>query len=469
MDLVPLPIDRHLDAIARELAQHGSLVLVAEPGAGKTTRVPAGLVARGLAGDRGQVVVLQPRRIAARTAAARIAEEHGDSVGGFAGYQVRFDSRVGPRTRVRVITEGILTRELQQDPSLAGVAVVVFDEFHERSLHADLALALCAEVRRTLRPDLRIVVMSATLEAEPVRAFLGGAPLVQVEGRVFPTSIVACEVEENRPLHVRTAAAVRRAPGEGDGDVLVFLPGVGEILRTRDELAGLARTSDLAVLPLYGDLSPEEQDRALAPSPRRKVILATNVAETSLTVPGVRAVVDTGLARIASHDPGRGVDRLELAPISRASATQRAGRAGREGPGRVYRLWSPAADTLRREHELPEIRRVDLAGAALELHVWGERDLARFAWFEAPEANALARAERLLVRLGAVDPRTGAATGRGVELARVPAHPRLARLLQAGAGVGALREAALFAALLGERDVVRRSRENTARLSSGPS
>ncbi len=469
MALTPLPIDVRLDAIAEALARHGSLVLVAEPGAGKTTRVPPALVARGLAGTRGQVVVLQPRRIAARTAAMRIAEEHGDEVGGFAGYQVRFDSRVSARTRVRVITEGILTRELQEDPSLPGVSVVVLDEFHERSLHADLALALCAQVQRTLRPDLKLVVMSATLEAEPVRAFLGNAPLIEVEGRVFPLVIERCEVEETRPLHVRAAAAVRRALAEGEGDVLVFLPGVGEIMRTQTELAGLARAQDWLLLALYGEQSADEQDRALAPASRRKVILSTNVAETSLTVPGVRAVVDCGLARSASHDPGRGIDRLELVPISRASATQRAGRAGRLGPGRVYRMWSAASETRRREHEIPEIRRVDLAGAALELHVWGERDLRQFGWFEAPEPGALARAEQLLIRLGALDPTTLAATALGAELARIPAHPRLARLLHSGAQCGHLREAALFAALLGERDIVRRSREHTARLSSGPS
>jgi len=469
MALVPLPIDEHLDAIAMELRRHPALVLVAEPGAGKTTRVPAGLVARGLAGLRDQVVVPQPRRIAARTAAMRIALEHGDAVGGFAGYQVRFDSKVSARTRVRVITEGILTRELQQDPSLSGVAVVVFDEFHERSLHADLALALCAQVQKSLRPDLKIVVMSATLDAAPVQSFLGDAPLIEVAGRVFPLTITSCEVDESRPLFVRTAAAVRRAMSEGEGDALVFLPGVGEILRTQTELAALARAQDWLVVRLYGDLSHEEQDLALAPSRQRKVILATNVAETSLTVPGVRAVVDSGLARLASHDPGRGIDRLELVAISRASAAQRAGRAGRLGPGRVYRMWSAAADLQRREHELPEIRRVDLAGAALELHVWGERDLAHFSWFEAPEASALARAEQLLVRLGAIDPKTFAATAAGIELARIPAHPRLARMLQAGAASGALREAALFAALLGERDVVRRAREHNARLSSGPS
>jgi ATP-dependent helicase HrpB len=451
-----LPIDGHLERIAADLSRHGSLVLVAEPGAGKTTRVPPGLVARGLAGSRGQVVVLQPRRLAARTAAARIAEEHGDGLGGFAGYQVRFDSRVSARTRVRVITEGILTRELQQDPSLPGVAAVVLDEFHERSLHADLALALCREVQRTLRPDLKILVMSATLEAQGLRDFLGNAPLVEVQGRVFPSTVVHCEFDEQRPLPVRVAAAVRRALAEGDGDVLAFLPGVGEILRTQAELAGPARAQDWLVLPLYGELDFAEQDRALAPSPRRKVILATNVAETSLTVPGVRAVVDSGLARSASHDPGRGLDRLELVPISRASAVQRAGRAGRTAPGRVYRLWNPAADNLRRAHDLPEVRRVDLAGCALELFVWGERDLARFGWFEAPEAAALERAERLLARLGAIDRDSRAVTPLGRVMARIPAHPRLAKLLAAGAAEGLLPEAARFAALLSERDIVRR-------------
>jgi ATP-dependent helicase HrpB len=292
---------------------------------------------------------------------------------------------------------------------------------------------------------------------------------VPFEGRVFPLTIEHVEVDESVPLPVRMARAIRRALAEDEGDLLAFLPGVGEILRTQSELSAAARAGNWFLLPLYGDQSADEQDRVFAATRERKVILATNVAETSLTVPGVRIVVDSGLARSASHDPGRGVDRLELVGISRASATQRAGRAGRLGPGRVWRLWSAAADTRRRAHDLPEIRRVDLASAVLELHVWGERDLKQFDWLEAPEPRALERAQRLLVQLGALEPGTLAATSLGNQLARIPSHPRLARLLHEGAAQGALREAALFAALLGERDIVRRSRERAARLSSGPS
>lgn len=468
MPLEALPIDAHLADACRLLAAHGALVLVAEPGAGKTTRLPPALVDAGVVGS-DQVVVLEPRRVAARAAARRIAEERGDAVGGFAGYTVRFESKLSRATRVRVVTEGILTRALQSDPELRGVGAVVLDEFHERSLHADLALALLREVQSSVRPDLKLVVMSATLEVEPLAEFLGGAPVLRVPGRVHPLSIERIEEADQRPLEQRTAAAVRRALASGDGDILVFLPGVGEILRTQRELDGLARAQNILVLPLYGEQRWEEQERALSPAAQRKVILATNVAETSLTVPGVTCVVDTGLARVASHDPGRGLDRLELKRISRTSATQRAGRAGRLGPGRVLRMWSAAEETRMLEREAPEIRRVDLAGAVLELYLWGERDLARFRWFEAPDPAALERAEMLLVRLGALDPLTHAATPLGAAIARVPAHPRLARLLHAAWELGALDDGALLAALLSERDVLRRTRGAEVRLPTGPS
>lgn len=462
-----LPIDAHLERIGRELARHGSLVLVAEPGAGKTTRVPPALVDQGLAGANGVVLVLEPRRIAARTAALRISEERGDPLGGFAGYQIRFDARHGPRTRVRVITEGILTRLLQADPSLAGVSAVVLDEFHERSLHADLGLALCAQVQRTLRPDLRLLVMSATLEAESVARYLNDAPIVRVEGRVHPLAIQHVEFDERAPLTARVVSAVQRALRDGDGDVLVFLPGVGEILRAQSALEGLARAQGLELRPLHGEQRVEDQDLALRPSKQRKVILSTNVAETSLTVPGVRAVVDSGQVRRASHDPGRGIDRLEVTAISRSSATQRAGRAGRLGPGRVYRLWSPAEHTRLREHDLPEVRRVDLCAAVLDLHVWGERDLASFPWFEAPDRAAWTAAERLLVRLGALDETSLAATKLGERIAALPTHPRLGRLLHAGAQAGVLGDAAWCAALLVERDIVRPPTSDFGRADAG--
>jgi ATP-dependent helicase HrpB len=468
----PLPIDPHLPEIVRALRERGALVLAAEPGAGKTTRVPPALVDAGLAGS-ARVVVLQPRRVAARAAARRVAAERGDVEGGFAGYRVRFDARTSAATKVEFVTEGLLVRALQADPELAGVGAVVLDEFHERSVHADLALALLAEVRRELRSDLRLVVMSATLECEPIAAFLGDArgpaPILVVPGRACPLTIEHVPDLGREPLERRVVAGVRKALARGRGDVLVFLPGVGEIRRARTALGELAKERSLAIEELYGEARAEDQDRVLAeraPGTPRRVVLATNVAETSLTVPGVDCVVDTGLARSLSHDPGRGVDRLELARISLASATQRAGRAGRLGPGFALRLWTPAEETGMRSRDVPEIRRVDLAGTALELAVWGVRDLAAFRWFEPPEPAALARAERLLVRLGALEPRTRAPTELGRALARVPAHPRLARLLHAAWSLGAAEDGALFAALLSERDVLR---DSDLELATGPS
>ncbi|MCK6447563.1 MAG: ATP-dependent helicase HrpB [Planctomycetes bacterium] len=462
-----LPIDEHLDAIRARLVRDGALVLVAEPGAGKTTRVPPALVDGGVAGsDRGagQVVVLEPRRVAARAAARRVSEERGTELGGFAGYSVRFDSRTSRATRVRFVTEGLLVRELQHDPELARASVVVLDEFHERSIHADLALALVAEVRRSLRPDLKIVVMSATLDAEPIAAFLG-AEVVRVPGRLHPLAIEQVERFDDRPLFVRVTDGVKRMLDATDGDVLAFLPGVGEIRRAEAELASLR---NVLVLPLFGDQRPEEQDRIFAPSDCRKVVLATNVAETSLTVPGVTAVVDSGVARILAHDPDVGLDRLELKPISRASATQRAGRAGRIAPGRVLQLWTRADASKMRERELPEIARVDLAPTVLELAVWGVRDPRTFGWFERPDDAALERASELLVRLGALDPGTHAPTAIGRAMAELPCAPRLARMLVAAAELGCIAEGALFAALLSERDLFA-SRRREKHRSVGPS
>ena len=468
MESAPLPIDDFLPEICRSVREAGVLALVAEPGAGKTTRVPPALVDSGVLGS-GRLIVLQPRRVAARQAARRISAERGQAVGAFAGYRVRFESRTGRETRIEVVTEGILTRMLQSDPGLARAAGVVLDEFHERSLHADLALALLAQVRASLRPDLKLVVMSATLESEAVAEFLG-APVLRVPGRVHPLEIEYSGSDAREPTEKRVARGVRRALAREGGDVLVFLPGVGEIRRASRELEPVARERDLELLELYGDQRPEVQDRVFTPGARRRVLLATNVAETSITVPGVDCVVDSGLARSASHDAGRGVDRLELKRISKASAAQRAGRAGRLGPGRVVRLWTEAEETGMREHELPEVRRVDLTGCVLELHVWGERDLSAFAWFEAPDRAAVVRAEELLVRLGALTPGDLAPTELGRALAGIPAHPRLARILFACFEIGALEQGALFCALLSERDVLRRSPHGReSRLPTGPS
>ncbi|HSB18606.1 MAG TPA: helicase-related protein, partial [Anaeromyxobacteraceae bacterium] len=357
----PLPIDPLLPEVVASLRRTPSLVVEAPPGAGKTTRVPRALLEAGLAGG-GEVLVLEPRRLAARMAARRVAEEMGERAGETVGYQVRFEDVSGPRTRLRFLTEALLTRRLLSAPDLAGVGAVVLDEFHERHLHGDLALALLRRLQRGPRPDLLLVVMSATLEAAPVARFLG-APSIRSEGRAHPVEIEYLSPEEAaRPevrLEQRVSAAVRRlAAGEPGGDVLVFLPGAAEIRRCREALTPLSARLD--VLPLHGDLPPEEQDRAVRPSPRRKVILSTNVAESSVTIDGVVAVVDSGLARVASHSPWSGLPRLELRKISRASAAQRAGRAGRTRPGRCLRLYGRGDHDARPEFDAPEIAREDL-------------------------------------------------------------------------------------------------------------
>ena len=448
-----LPIDAHLPAVLAALAAHGAVVVVAPPGAGKTTRIPPAILEAGLAGD-GRVVVLQPRRVAARATAARMAAERGCPLGGEVGYHVRFDDRTGPRTRIEVLTEGLLTRRLQSDPFLSGVGCVVLDEFHERSLDADLALALLAEVRAAGREDLRIVVMSATLEAGPLTTFLG-APVIEAEGRAFEVAVRHVPGNEDRPLAVRCAAAIRTALAEAPpGHVLCFLPGVREIDATAAALAGLvgADGQPVAVLPLHGRLTPAAQDRALAPSDRPKVVLATNIAETSVTLAGVTAVVDSGLARVPRFDAAVGLTRLETGPISQASAVQRAGRAGRTAAGLCLRLYSEARFRQWPAQTLPEVRRADLANVVLDVRSWGA-DPDSFQWFETPEPEAIRRAELLLRHLGALDAQGLTPLGR--TLAALPLHPRLSRLVVAGHAAGHLRTAAAIAALAAERDVYR--------------
>ncbi|HVV85420.1 MAG TPA: helicase-related protein, partial [Kofleriaceae bacterium] len=432
MPLAPLPIDDVLPALVAAVRARGAAVLVAPPGAGKTTRVPGALLDAGLAGA-GDVAVLEPRRLAARLSAARVASERGGRLGDEVGYEVRFDRKVSGATRIRFVTEGVLTRQLLADPTLSGTGIVILDELHERHLAGDLALALVRRLQRGPRPDLKLVAMSATLEPGPVAAFLGdaagAAPLVESRGRVFPVEVEHAAEPDERLLGKQVASAVRRLVADGlDGDVLVFLPGAGEIRRAADDLAELATRHDLLVLPLHGDLSADEQDRAVARAERRKIILATNVAETSITIDGVVAVIDSGLARVARHAPWTGLASLMIEPIARSSATQRAGRAGRTRPGRCLRLYTRHDHDTRRERDAPEIARTDLAEAALELHAQGEADLAAFPWFEAPPAAALAAADELLVRLRAVDAR-GAVTPLGRRMLRFPAHPRQARLL----------------------------------------
>jgi len=447
--LQPLPIDSVLPELLAALGQQPAVVLRAPTGAGKTTRVPPALLDSGLI-PRGRIVVLEPRRVAARAAARRMAAERGGRLGDEIGYQVRFDRQYGPNTRILAVTPGILIRLLQEDPFLESVGAVLFDEFHERSLDNDLALGMVRLVQQTVRSDLRIVVMSATLAVEEVSAYLGGCPVVVSEGRLHPVEILYQPRPADRPWPVAVAQAVGQMLERTEGDLLVFLPGLHEIRQTARQLEGLAQERDLAVLPLYGDLPAEQQDAALLPQSRRKVVLATNVAETSVTVEGVTGVIDTGLARTLVFDPAVGLDRLQLTPISRASTEQRAGRAGRTQPGVCLRLWSAGAQRARPEQTQPEIRRVDLAGAVLQLMSLGERDVLHFPWLEPPPEATVVQALALLRRLGAVDEK--GLTEQGRRMARLPVHPRIARLLLEGAHLGCPERAALAGALLSERD-----------------
>jgi ATP-dependent helicase HrpB len=421
---VSLPIDGHVARVRDALKTARAAVLVAPPGSGKTTRVPPALTAD------GPVFLLQPRRVAARSIARRIAEEQAFTLGEEVGFQVRFEKRFSKRTRLLVATEGILTRRLQSDPLLSGFRTIVLDEFHERSLHADLALALARQAWRA-RADLRLLVMSATLDAGPVARFLDDCPVIEVAGRPHPIEV---RYEPRRSL----ADAVRTVLSRPGGHVLCFLPGAPEIRRAQGEIGGVAGAR---VLPLHGTLSGDEQDAALAPSAERKVILATNVAETSLTVEGVTDVIDTGQHKVLRYDASRGLDRLELERIPADSAEQRAGRAGRTGPGRVVRLWDER-DLLRPRRE-PEIERVDLASPVLDVLAWGG-DPRRFEWFETPPEDALAAAVALLERLGACE--AGRLTPDGAAMHRLPVHPRLARvLLSAGGGPRAAAACAVLA------------------------
>jgi len=411
--LIHLPIDPYVPEILARVREARALIVIAPPGAGKTTRVPPALVAD------GPLILLQPRRVAARAIANRIAHEQRWTIGREVGWQVRFERRFTDQTKLLVATEGILTARLQHDPLLSSFRTLVLDEFHERSIHADVGLAL-AKQAWAARDDLRLVVMSATLDQAPVSRFLGDCPVVEVSGRTFPIDVT---YHAGQPA----AEAARDLVSRVDGGVLCFLPGASEIQRTVDELRG--RLPDVPVLPLHGSLDPSEQDRALNGTPRRRIVVATNIAETSLTVPGVVAVVDSGQHKVARYDADRGIDSLVTERITQDAADQRAGRAGRERPGSVRRLWD-ARDRLR-PHREPEIHRVDLAATALDVIAWGG-DPRTFEWFEAPPAAAISAALDLLERLGAV--RRGVLTDLGRRMQQLPIHPRLARILIAGAG-----------------------------------
>jgi ATP-dependent helicase HrpB len=452
-----LPIDDALPDLNAALAAHSAAVLVAPPGAGKTTGVPLALLAATWRGD-GRILIQEPRRIAARAAARRMAELLGESVGETVGYRVRLDSRVGPRTRIEVLTDGLFLRRLQDDAGLDGVACVIFDELHERSLETDLALALTRDMQAGLRPDLRIVAMSATLDPGPVSALLGDCPVVQSEGRLFPVETRWLDREPAGRIEDTTASAIRRALSEEHGSMLVFLPGVAEIRRVQARLEETALPDGVDLTPLYGDLPAAQQDHAIAPAPpgRRKVVLSTSIAETSLTIEGVRLVIDSGLARRPQFSPRTGMSRLETMRVSQASADQRRGRAGRLEPGVCWRLWTREQQRGLTPATPPEIVDADLAPLALDLAGWGVRDATALAWLTPPPGASLAQARELLHALGAIDEDT-AITPEGRAMARLGLHPRLAHLLLQGRARGELRLAAVLAALLGERDLIRRS------------
>lgn len=446
-----LPIDSLLADITASLQAAPNLVIEAPPGAGKTTRVPPALL--GIAGAGKEVWVLEPRRLAARMSARRVAEERGERLGETVGYQVRFEEVSGPDTRLRFLTEGVMTRRLLSNPKLDGVGAVVLDEFHERHLQADITLALLKQLQQAARPDLKIVAMSATLDAAPVARFLNDCPALRSEGRRFDVEIEHLARPDERPLAEQVASAVKRLVAEKiDGDILVFLPGAAEIRRAQAACADVAASAGWLVLPLHGDLPPAEQDRAVRPANQRKIILSTNVAETSVTIEGVVAVVDSGLARIAWHSLWSGLPTLTVQRISKAAAVQRAGRAGRTRAGRCLRLFTAQDFAARPDYETPEVRRLDLAEVALELHAAGQQDLRQFGWYEPPSTSAIDAAETLLKRLGAIDG-VGTITELGRACLRFPLHPRQSRVLIEAERRGVAREACAMVALLGERDL----------------
>ena len=429
------PILEALPPLKNALKEREAAVLVAPPGAGKTTIVPLALVdepwARG-----GKLIVLEPRRLAARAAANRMASHLGESVGETVGYRVRLETRVSRRTRIEVVTEGVFTRMILADPVLEGVAGVLFDEFHERSLDADLGLAFARDSQGLLREDLRLVVMSATLDVAPIRGLLGDAPLIESAGRMFPVETRYLGRDARTPIEDQTVRAIRQALEREQGGILVFLPGQGEILRVAERLAEHLGNSSVDVAPLYGALDVADQDRAIVPSPpgRRKVVLATSIAQTSLTLADVRVVIDAGLTRAPRYDPASGLTRLVTVRVSRASADQRRGRAGRTAPGVCYRMWDEAETRALIAFDRPEILETDLARLALDLARWGARDADGLAFLDRPPTGAMSEARALLTRLGALDGE-GALTPHGVAMSGLPLPPRLSHMVMVGGRV----------------------------------
>jgi ATP-dependent helicase HrpB len=453
--LPALPIVEALPALLKTLATQTRVLLQAPPGAGKSTLVPLALLASPWLGD-AKILMLEPRRIAARAVATRMAQLMGEPVGKSVGYRTRLDTRVSRDTRIEVVTEGILTRMLQDNSELPGIACVIFDEFHERSLNADLGLALCLESQQTLREDLRLLIMSATLDLAPLARRLDDAPIISSSGRCFDVETRYVPRRTELHLELQMASVVRRALEEHDGDVLCFLPGAAEINRLQRNLETAGLDSNVRVLPLYGDLAGSAQDAALAPAApgQRKVVLATTIAETSLTIEGIRIVVDAGLRRYAEFDPATGMSRLVTAKVSQAAADQRRGRAGRLSSGVCYRLWSEGTQASLAPQTSPEITHADLAPLALELACWGAADATSLCWLDAPPAAPLAQARDLLRQLDAIDDDTRI-TAHGRALAKAGVHPRLAHMLVKSRALGAPRLASDLAAILSERDILR--------------
>ena len=473
-----LPIYELESAVVAALRASGRLIVQAPTGSGKSTQIPQMLLRHGLLGERGEIVVLQPRRLAARMLAKRVAEEVGTQLGGIVGYQIRLESRVSEQTRIRFVTEGILLRQMSFDDQLRGVSTIVFDEFHERHLYGDISLARAVQIQQTTRPDLKLIVMSATLDAGLLKTYLAPCEVLVSQGRSFPVRIEYLPKTVNfdvEPVWDIAARECERVAGESTGDLLVFMPGAFEISRTVQAVQGLRALRDFVCFPLHGELPPEQQDRAVARYEARKIIVSTNVAETSLTIDGVTTVIDCGLARVARFDPHRGINTLLIEKISVASADQRAGRAGRTAPGVCVRLWTEREHGQRALQELPEVRRLDLSEVVLTLKASGMDDIANFPWLEKPDPKALERAELLLADLGAVgdgaaapSPRRGELRGKGAatslgriteigrKMLRFPVHPRYARMLLAAQERGCVRTVALMAALTQGRNFLLR-------------
>lgn len=460
-----LPISDVIPEIVSALSRHSAVIVVAEPGAGKTTRVPPALLEMvSNSSSKGQIILLQPRRIAARAAAFRISEEMATALGDEVGFQVRHESRASSKTKILVCTEGVFLRKLQEDPTLSNISVIIFDEFHERNLDSDLALALVRQVQSELRPDLKIVVMSATLAAEPVSKFLSDCTVVRSVGRNYPVEIKYLTHQDKNSLEHKVADGIKYCTKFSSGHILAFLPGVREIKRTKELLESFSSEQDLVVMPLYGEMPLEEQNRVLHESAKRKVVLATNVAETSLTINGITAVVDSGMARVNRLDSRLGLNSLQLERISKASADQRAGRAGRTQNGMCFRLWTEREQQAMVAFNSPEIERVELSSCVLQLLNWGEKDIESFKWFCPPPQNSLIRSLELLERIDATS--GGALTQDGRLMASLPLQPRLARLLIEGARQGHAKTASLCAALLASRDPIKRKDKDE--LNRGP-